>query len=354
MSEKQNQQQEEAVKTTQQTLAPEEQPTKIRKKDRALLMGVVLFALVIAGVSIAGLLFTKPVDSSIQGQADCDEVRVSGKLPGRIVAIYVSEGDSVHKGDKLVSIYSSTADAKLYQAQQMQQAAASQSQKVDKGAREEVKRSAYNVWQQAIAAQTIAKQTYDRLENLYKQGVATAQKRDEAKAAYDATTAQVNAAKSQYDMAVKGAQAEDKAASQSMAKAAKGSVMEVQSLLEDQVLTAPCDGQISAIYPQEGELVAMGTPIMTIAKLDDVWVSFNVREAKLKDLTMGKEVNVEIPALDQTAKLKVFYIRDMGSYAVWQASKAYGEYDSKTFEVKARPEGPIKNLRPGMSVILKD
>lgn len=332
----------------------DEQRTVVRKKDKALLAALALFALVMAGIAIVGILLIHPADATIQGQADCDAVRVSGKLPGRIVRFYVSEGDTVHKGDKLVSIYSSTVDAKYYQAKSMQEAAASQNQKAERGTREELKQSAYNMWQQAIAAQTIAEKTYQRLENLYKQGVATQQKRDEARAAYDAATAQVKAAKAQYDMAVKGAQQEDKNAARSMANAARGSVMEVESLLEDQVLLAPCDGEVSEIYPQEGELVAMGTPIMSIAKMDDMWVSFSVREEILSSLPMGKEVNVRIPALNnQAAKMSVYYIHDMGSYATWQAAKAQGQYDSKTFEVKMRPVSKVPNLRPGMSVILE-
>ena len=287
----------------------DEQRTVVRKKDKALLAALAVFALVMVSIAIVGILLIHPADTMTQGQADCDAVRVSGKLPGRIVRFYVHEGDSVHKGDKLVSIYSSTVDAKYYQAKQMQEAAASQNQKAERGTREELKQGAYNMWQQAVAAQTIAEKTYQRVENLYKQGVATQQKRDEARAAYDAATAQVKAAKAQYDMAVKGAQQEDKNAAKSMANAARGTVMEVESLLEDQVLVAPCDGEVSEIYPQEGELVAMGTPIMSIAKLDDMWVSFSVREEMLNDLPMGKDVNVRIPALNNMqTKMSVYYL----------------------------------------------
>lgn len=330
-----------------------DQKTIVKKKDRALLLSLAIFALVIAGVAVAGILSLKPAEETIQGQADCETTRVSGKLPGRIVKFYVKEGDYVHKGDKLVSIYSSTVDAKLSQAKSMQGVAASQSQKVDRGTREELKNSAYNMWQQAKAAEEIAQKTYQRMESLYAQGVVTAQKRDEAKAAFDAASAQVLAAKSQYDMAVNGAQREDKSAANSMEAAARAQVREVESLLEDQVLVAPCDGEVSEIYPHEGELVAMGTPIMTISKLYDMWVSFSVREDKLKDFEMNKEISVTIPALgNKTTKLQVYYIHDMGSYAVWQATKATGGYDSKTFEIKARPVELVENLRPGMSVLL--
>ncbi|MBQ0115983.1 MAG: efflux RND transporter periplasmic adaptor subunit [Bacteroidales bacterium] len=330
--------------------------TIVRKKDKALLAAIGVFIIAIAFIGVLGLIFIKPPKEITQGQADCEVVRVSGKLPGRIVKFYVSEGDYVHKGDTLVSIYSSTADAKLHQAKSMQNVASATNQKAENGTRSELKNSAYNLWQQAIAAENITQKTYQRMQNLFDQGVVTEQKRDEAKAAYDAAVAATKAAKSQYDMAVNGAQAEDKAASRSMVDAAHGSVMEVESLLEDQYLLAPCDGEVSEIYPHVGELVSIGAPVMSISVTDDIWVSFNVREEMLPTLPMGKEINVTIPAInaDSVVKLKIFHVRDMGSYAVWNATKAYGQYDSKTFEIKARPLTRIEGLRPGMSVLLQE
>lgn len=326
----------------------------VKKKDRALLAAIAVFAVMLGAVAIMGLVLITPPAEDTQGQADCDVVRVAGKLPGRVVKFYVREGDFVNKGDTLASIYSSTLDAKLYQAQSVEAAAVATTQKAENGTRSELKTGAYNVWQQAIAAETITQKTFQRMQNLFEQGVVSEQKRDEARAAYENATAAVRAAKSQYDMAVNGAQAEDKAAARNMARAARGSVMEVQSLLEDQYLVAPCDGEVSEIYPHEGELVALGAPVMSLSRLADMWVSFNVREEALVNLPIGKEINVSIPALgNKEARMKVFYVHDRGSYAVWNATKAYGQYDSKTFEVKARPCEPIKDLRPGMSVLLK-
>lgn len=336
-------------------MATEQQSTEVRKKDKALLAAVGVFTLAMVCIAILGILLIKPPKDTIQGQADCDVVRVSGKLPGRVVKFYVHEGDYVHKGDTLVSIYSKTVDASLYKARSMQSAAASQSQKVDRGTRDELKRSAANAVQQAQAAEGIARKTYERMENLFKQGVVSEQKRDEAKAAYEAASAAVRTAKSQLDLAQNGAQSEDKSASRSLVDAARGTVMEVESLLEDQYLIAPCDGEVSEIFPHEGELVSLGTPIMSISKLSDMWVAFNVREEKLAELGMGKEVSVTIPALNNMAtKLRIYYVHDMGSYAVWSATKAYGQYDSKTFEIKARPVKPIEGFLPGMSVLLDD
>lgn len=326
---------------------------EMEQEERRLLKAFAVLIVVMILLFIAGMFLIKPAEIPVQGQADATSVRISGKLPGRVVDFYVQEGDSVRKGDTLVHIYSSTVDAKLYQAQSMENAASAQNKKVDAGARIQVINSARDLWLQAKAGQDIAKKTYDRMENLYKQGVVSQQKRDEARAVYDAASAQTAAAKSQYDMALEGAQKEDKQAALAMKNAARGGVMEVESILEDQYLTAPCDGEISEIYPHVGELVGSGTPIMSILKNDDTWIVFNVREDMLNDLTMGKEIDVMIPGLNKkTVSAKIFYIRDMGSYAVWSATKAAGEYDSKTFEVKARPTQKVDNLRPGMSAIL--
>jgi len=342
---------------------------KIRKAKRLALIGAMLIlVLVVAAMAIWGIMNLRPKDRSIQGQADCEVVRVSGKLAGRLVELYVKEGDYVRKGQRLAKIYSSTTDATLTKAKEMKNVAASQNQKVERGTRQEIITSAMKMVdqaksarQQAISAEEITRRTYERLNNLYESGVVSEQKRDEAKAAYDAATAAVGtataaveAAEAQLQMAKNGAQQEDKAASKGMENVAQASVKEVEALLEDEYLIAPCDGEVSNIYPHLGELVIMGSPIMTISQLDDMWVSFSVREEKLNDLPVGKEITVNIPALgNKEAKMKVYHVHDMGSYATWGATKSYGDYDSKTFEVKARPVDPIPNFRPGMSVILK-
>ena len=324
------------------------------KKERSLVVGLIALIVIIVVLALIGLFLLKPEPQIIQGQAEATQVRVSGKLPGRVVEFMVEEGQHVLTGDTLVHIHSSLVEAKLSQAEAMETVAKAQNKKVDSGTRVELLNSAYDMWQQAQAGLTIAKKTYERMQSLYKKGVVSEQKRDEAEAAYKAMVATESAAKSQYEMAKAGAQAEDKAAAAAMVAAAQGSVAEVESILSDSYLTAPTDGEISDIFPNVGELVSLGAPIMNVLKLDDMWVSFNVREDLLENLTMGAEVQAIIPALEnKEVTLKVFYIRDMGSYAVWRATKVTGQYDAKTFQVKARPVEPVDNLRPGMSVLLK-
>ena len=331
-------------------LSPEQ-----KKENRTLLGALGFIVLAVAVLAIVGFLFlNKPADI-LEGQAEATSVRVSGKLPGRVVEFYVQEGDMVHKGDTLVHIHSSLAEAKLEQAQGMETAARAMDRKVDAGTRSQIIQSAYEMWQQANAAVAITKKTYDRMQNLYSEGVMSEQKRDEAKAAYDAAVAAAKAAESQYSLAKSGAQSEDKTSAAAMVTVAKGGVSEVEALLEDQYLTAPCDGQIDVIFPHVGELVALGAPIMNVLKLQDRYITFNVREHYLKDFRMGQDVTVTIPALDnKELKARIYYIRDLGSYATWHATKTTGDWDAKTFEVKMRPAEDLPDLRPGMTVIIRE
>lgn len=325
----------------------------VTAKDRMLILTIVIVILILAGLAIFGFLVIKQGPDTVQGQADATEIRISGKLPGRVEEIFVEEGDSVHAGDTLVHIYSTLVDARLGQAEAMENAAAAANAKVDAGTRRQIVDAAFELVQQAKAAETIAQKTYDRMEALYSKGVISEQKRDEAKAAYEAASAGVKAAESQYSLAKSGAQKEDKEAAKAMVNVAKGGVKEVNALLEDQYLLAPDDGVITEIYPNVSELVATGAPIMSLQK-NDHWVVFNVRETLLKDISNGTILKIYIPALDIKTDAKVFYIKDLGTYANWQATKSTGDYDARTFQIKARPTEKIANLRPGMSVVLED
>lgn len=325
-------------------------PSAVTKKEKGLMLTVMIVILVIAALAIVGFICMKPGPDTVQGQGEATEIRVSGKLPGRVEQIYVEEGQHVKAGDTLVRIVSTLVKAKLEQAKAMEIAAQAANAKVDAGTRPQIVQAAKELWVQAQAASGITKKTYDRMQTLFEKGVISEQKRDEAKAAYDAAKAGEAAAKSQYDLAVSGAQKQDKEASNAMVDVAKGGIKEVDALLEDQYLVAPCDGEITVIYPNVSELVATGAPIMNLQK-DDHWAVFNVRETLLKDITLGTKLKVWIPALDKHVDMKVFYIKDMGTYANWQATKATGDYDARTFQVKCRPEKPIENFRPGMSVV---
>ena len=243
--------------------------------------------------------------------------------------------------------------AKLEQARAAEAAAQAQNEKALKGARHEQVQAAFEMWQKAKAGLEIAEKSYKRVKNLADQGVMSAQKLDEVTAQRDAAVATEKAAKAQYDMAKNGAEREDKAAAAALVDRAKGAVAEVESYIKETYLIAQTAGEVSEIFPKVGELVGTGAPIMNIAILDDMWVTFNVREDLLQGLTMGTEFEAFVPALDKNIRLKVNYMKDLGTYAAWKATKTTGQFDLKTFEVKALPQEKVEGLRPGMSVILK-
>ena len=325
---------------------------EVRDESKILLISLCVIILVVVILAVVGFLLIDKPKEVIQGQVEATAIKISGKLPGRVEVFYVREGDSVKEGDTLVHIHSSVVEAKLQQAQAMTTAAKAQNRKVDAGARTQIIQSARDLWLQAQAAREIAQKTYNRMESLYAQGVVSAQKRDEAQAAYKAAQAAEDAAWNQYNLAQSGAQQEDKQSSAAMVTAAQGGEKEVEAILQDQYLLSPCNGIVDEIYPQQGELVALGAPIMSVLRGDDRWITFNVREELLNDLPIGKEIDVVIPALgEMETKAQVYYVRDMGDYAVWRATKATGEWDSRTFKIKARPLEQLPNLRPGMSVI---
>ena len=324
---------------------------KTQKMNIAL--SLTAFFVVVVIVCVVGIYtFKHRVPEIVQGQAEVSEYRVSSKVPGRILKILVQEGQFVHAGDTLAILDTPDINAKQAQAEAVLSAATAQNAKAQKGAREEQIQGAYEIWQKAKAGLDIYEKSYRRVENLFKEGVVSEQKRDEAKAQYDAAAATERAAKSQYDMAVNGAEKEVKEMAATQMRQAQGVVAEVNSYIEETVLTATLDGEVSEIFPMVGELVGTGAPIMNIAVMEDMWVSFNVREDLLQDLTMGAVREAYVPALDKTVPVKVTYMRDLGSYAAWKATKANGQYDLKTFEVRAVPEEKVENLRPGMTVII--
>ena len=324
------------------------------KKSYNLVIGIVALIVIILLIAVIGYFVSKPKPLVIQGEAEASEYRVSGKVPGRIEEMYVKEGQMVSKGDTVALIDSPEVRAKLAQANAVKAAVSAQSQKARNGARQEQIIGAYELYQTALVQEDVMRKSFERIQKLYDQKVIAAQKYDEVKAKYDAAVAQTKAAKSQYDMAVNGARAEDKASAQALVDQADGALMEVEAYLGELYLTAPSDGIISAIFPKVGELVGQGAPVASVTDLNDIWFTFNVREDYLHGMKQGDKITVIIPALDgKEIPATVNYVAVRESYATWKATKETGMYDAKTFEVRAVPDVKVDGIRPGMSAIVK-
>jgi len=325
---------------------------------RTKLNNVLIIALVLLGVMamviLVGIFLPKPREV-LQGQAETSDYRISSKVPSRVKELRVKSGDRVKAGDTLVIMDSPEVEAKMMQAEAAEAAAKAIEEKARNGARQQEIQGAYELWQKAQAGLEVAQKTFSRVSRLYDEGVIPAQKRDEAEAQLKAMQATEKAARSQYEMAREGARREDKAAAAAQVARAQGAVTEVEGFMKETVLLATADGTVTEIFPEVGELVGQGAPIMNIAKDDDIRFIFNVREDYLPGLTLDTELNVYVPALDRDLKVRVASINVMGSYATWKATKALDQYDLKTFEVTAYPVNPadVQNVLAGMSVIIK-
>lgn len=324
-----------------------------KKRNYNLLIGVAALVVILIVISVVGYLVSRPQPVVIQGEAEATEYRVSGKVPGRIEEFRAEEGSQVHKGDTLVIIDSPEIRSKIQEANAAKAAATAQKNKAMNGARREQITGAYELWQKAMVGEDVMRKSFERIQRLHEEKVVSDQKYDEVEAQYHAAQATTRAAKSQYDMAVNGARQEDKDAAVALVERANAAVELVNSYKDEIRLTSPSDGIVADIYPKVGELVGQGAPIMTIQDLDDMWFTFNVREDRLKGMQVGDTIELSIPALNGSmVSAQVYYLSARESYATWKATREIGEFDTRTFEVRARPQGRVEGLRPGMSAIM--
>ena len=321
------------------------------RKSLSIAFVVVLIAVVL--FTAIGMILMRKQPLVLQGQAEATEIRISGKLPGRIDTFLVKEGEWVKQGDTLVVINSPTVEAKYRQLDALEQVAVQQNKKIDAGTRRQIIATAQQLWNKTKSDLSLAQTTYNRILTLYRDSVVTSQRKDEVEALYKSAVAAERAAHEQYQMAVDGAQIEDKESARSMVNAARSTVEEVTSLLVDSRLTAPEDGQIATIFPKRGELVAPGTPIMNLVVMSDVHAVLNVREDLMPHFSMGGKFKADVPAIAKKGvEFEIYYIRPLGRFATWKSTKQTGSYDLQTFEIHARPTTTVDGLRPGMSVLL--
>ncbi len=326
----------------------------MKKNLNIILVTATAITLVIVAVIIVGFALPSPKET-IQGQAEATDYRVSSKIPARVLEIRVRKGDVVHQGDTLVVLDAPDIDAKLSQAHAAFDAAQALELKARNGARNEQIQGAYATWQKAVAGREVAEKTFRRVDRLFDSGVMAEQKRDEAYAQYQAAVATEKAAKSQYDMAVNGSRHEDLTAARAQVERAQGALSEVCSYVSETALVATADGVVTDIFPEVGELVGSGAPIMNVSVVDDMWFTFNIREDILPGITVGSETDVYVPAFDRTVRVRISRISDVGSFAVWKATKALDKYDLKTFEVQAYPVRPeeLAGIRAGMTAVFE-
>nr|WP_320020944.1 efflux RND transporter periplasmic adaptor subunit [uncultured Draconibacterium sp.] len=321
--------------------------------NKKTLSSIVVLVAIVAFIVYTFIVVTKPKPVILQGEVEAQQYNIASKVPGRIQKVAVDRGQTVKKGDFIFSIDSPEINAKLANATAARTAASAQSRKAQNGAQQEDITAAYSTYVKAEAAAQFAEKTFARIRNLYDEGVVPAQKRDEVETQMKAARETANAAKAIWQKAEKGAREEDKTAAAAMVKRADAAIAEVEAYLKETTINAIANGEVSGVNVEEGELVSTGFPVVTILDLNDIWVTFYIREDYMTHFKMGSVFKAEIPGLEgQEFDFKVKYISPSADFARWNATKTSGQFDLKSFEIEARPVNKIEGLRPGMTAVV--
>lgn len=321
-------------------------------KTKITLVSIAILALTAFAI-YAIWLINQPIPLQIQGEVEATQIKVSSKLIGRIDSIAVHKGDYVKTGDFLYRISSPELEAKLLQASAVKRAAQAQSSKATNGARKEDIQAAYNTMKKAEAAADYAKKSYQRVLNLYNEGVLPEQKKDEVETQMTAASETAKAARAIYEKALSGARTEDKAAAHALVDQADGVLSEVNSYLTERDIYATRNAEVSNIIAELGELVPAGYPVVTLVDLKDIWVTFYLKESLLSDIKKGDIIKATFPALGmKSIELRVSYIAVMGDFATYNATKTSGDFDMRSFEIHAVPTDKTIQLLPGMTALV--
>jgi HlyD family secretion protein len=315
----------------------------------ALIVGTV--AVIVVALSVFYLVRPEPL--LVQGEADATRLDIAARVDGRVKEIPVERGQNVPAGAVLVRIDNPETLAKHGQMRAGLAVAEAQLANVLVGTRVETIAARKAELERAQAALVLAKKTFDRTQTLTEQGNAPQARLDQVTDTLHESERAVDQAKSGYDQAVNGYTKEERDIARTNVEKAKADIQAVQSLLDQLVVYAPVASQIYQRNVEPGEYVAPGVPLVTLIDLADVWIHFDLREDLVKNLKIGDRFDVRIPALgDRPVTVEVKLIATKGEYASWRATRATGDFDLRTFSIRAYPVQPVPELRPGMSAYL--
>jgi HlyD family secretion protein len=315
----------------------------------SIIVGIV--ATVVVALSTFYLL--RPVPLLVQGEADATRLDIAARVDGRVKEIPVNRGQNVPAGAVLVQIDNPETLAKYEQMRAAMAVAEAQLANVLVGTRAEVIAARKAELERAQAALVLAQKTYDRTNTLTGQGNAPQARLDQMTDALHESERAVDQTKSAYDQAVNGYTKEERAIAKANVEKANADIQSVQSIVDQLQVYAPVASQVYQRNVEPGEYVSPGVPLMTLIDLADVWIHFDLREDLMKGLKVGDRFDVRIPALaDRSVTVEVKLVATKGEYASWRATRATGDFDLRTFSIRAYPVQPVPELRPGMSAYL--
>jgi HlyD family secretion protein len=327
----------------------QEKSTPSATRGPAIIVGVVGAA--VAALSVFYLLRPEPL--LVQGEVDATRLDIAARVDGRVKEIPVERGQNVPAKAVLVRIDNPETVAKLEQMRAAMAVAEAQLANVLVGTRVETIAARKAEMERAQAALVLAQKTFDRTHTLTEQGNAPQARLDQVTDALHESERAVDQAKSAHEQAVNGYTKEERAIAKASVEKANADIQSVQSILDQLVVYAPVASQVYQRNVEPGEYVSPGVPLVTLIDLADVWIHFDLREDLVKGLKVGDRFDVNIPALDdRRVTVQVKLIATKGEYASWRATRASGDFDLRTFSIRAYPVQPVPELRPGMSAYL--
>jgi HlyD family secretion protein len=310
-----------------------------------------LIVAVIAGLSIWYLVRPQPL--LVQGEVDATRLDIASRVDGRVADIPVERGENVAAGAVLVRIDNPETLAKHEQMLAAKVVADAQLANIKAGTRAEVIAARKAALERAQASVVLAQKTFDRTSQLAEHGNAPQARLDQATDALHESQRATDQAKSAYEQAVNGYTAEERQISAANVQKAVADIAAVQSIIDQMVITAPVASQVYKRNVEPGEYVSPGVPLVTLIDLNDLWIHFDLREDLVKTLKIGDRFDVRIPALaERRITVEVKLIGTRGEYASWRATRATGDFDLRTFAIRAYPVEKVPELRPGMSAYM--
>src|ERR1700723_1641563 len=321
------------------------------KNTRTATIIVSVVAAAVVALSVFYLLRPEPL--LVQGEVDATRLDIAARVDGRVKEIPVERGQNVPAGAVLVQIDNPETLAKHDQMRTAKAVAEAQLANVLAGTRVETIAAKKAEMERAQAAQVLAQKTFDRTQTLTEQGNAPQARLDQVTDTLHETERAVDQAKSAYEQAVNGHTKEERAIAEADVERANADIQSVQSTIDQLVVYAPLASQVYQRNVEPGEYVSPGVPLVTLIDLADVWIHFDLREDLVKTLKVGDRFDVHIPALgERSVTVEVKLIATKGEYASWRATRASGDFDLRTFSIRAYPVQPVPELRPGMSAYL--
>ena len=273
-----------------------------------------------------------------EGKIKRETLAFAPKVTGRILKIYVKEGDFVKRGDTLAMLDVPEVNAKLSQAKGAVKAAGAQRDMAKHGATAN-QLTQLRAKKMGITEQfKFAEKSFSRAKAMFADSMMTPQAFDEALAKYNGAKAQLTAVNAEYNEAIKGIRPETRTAAQGQAEQALGVLQEVEVALSEKYIIATNDMQVETISLRVGELATAGFPLFNGYLPNTTYFRFTIPESKIANFKKGEQIEVNVLYNKEKLTGKIQTVKQLTRYADVTAAYPSYEIEEAVYEVKIIPD----------------